>query len=691
MANYQLLKLDIDKKVYENAQQKITGESLNSVLIAMVTTLGAEYQFAGVATKDTNPEISDAKVFYIANGKGTYTNFGSLEVTEDEVVVLYYDTEWHKVATGIAADAKLKEAVTELTEIAGKINTKQDIIPDLESIREGAEKGSTALQKESDPVYLADKPSLLREIDGKVSKVEGKGLSSNDFTDAEKLKLAGLENYDDTQVRALIAGKADKATTLAGYGIADAYTKNEVDAAIEGKQDTIPDLDSIREGAALGKTALQEHQDISGLATKEELNGKQDKLVPGDNITIVGNVISSTGGGGGGGGSVDLSAYAKKEEVDAALAGKQDTIADLDAIRQGAQKGSTALQKESDPVYLADKPKLALKVEIPDVSGKVDKVEGKGLSSNDFTDAEKLKLAGLENYDDTQVRALIAGKADKATTLAGYGIADAYTKNEVDAAIEGKQDTIPDLDSIREGAALGKTALQEHQDISGLATKEELNGKQDKLVPGDNITIVGNVISSTGGGGGGGGSVDLSAYAKKEEVDAALAGKQDTIADLDAIRQGAQKGSTALQKESDPVYLADKPKLALKVEIPDVSGKVDKVEGKGLSSNDFTDAEKAKLAGLENYDDIEVRRLIEEKQDRMTIDSALSSTSANPVQNKVVKAALDAKQAKLTAGSGIIINGSEISTAYKIWHGSQAEYDAIAAKDDMTIYLIEES
>ena len=109
MANYQLLKADIDAKVYENAYRKITGENLNSVLNAMVTTLGAEYQFAGVATIDTNPGTPDAKVFYIANGKGTYTNFGRLEVTEDEVVVLYYDTEWHKVATGIASQAKLTE------------------------------------------------------------------------------------------------------------------------------------------------------------------------------------------------------------------------------------------------------------------------------------------------------------------------------------------------------------------------------------------------------------------------------------------------------------------------------------------------------------------------------------------------------------------------------------------------------
>lgn len=132
---------------------------------------------------------------------------------------------------------------------------------------------------------------------------------------------------------------------------------------------------------------------MSQKAVTDALEGKQEKLVAGDNITIVGNVISSTGGGPGG--STDLSAYAKKADVEAALEGKQDTIPDLDAIRQGAAKGSTALQSESDPVYLADKPKLALKVEIPDVSGKV----------------------------------------DKATTLAGYGIGDAYTKSEVDAAI----------------------------------------------------------------------------------------------------------------------------------------------------------------------------------------------------------------------------------------------------------------
>lgn len=122
MANYQLLKADIDAKVYQNGKQEITGENLNSVLNAMVTTLGAEYQFAGVATTATNPGTPDAKVFYIANGKGTYTNFGGIEVTEDEVVVLYYDTEWHKVSTGIASQAKLTELESEVSQLGQDIS-----------------------------------------------------------------------------------------------------------------------------------------------------------------------------------------------------------------------------------------------------------------------------------------------------------------------------------------------------------------------------------------------------------------------------------------------------------------------------------------------------------------------------------------------------------------------------------------
>ena len=84
-------------------------------------------------------------------------------------------------------------------------------------------------------------------LDSKVDKVEGKDLSSNDFTDAEKTKLASLENYDDTTVLAKIAQeKSDREAALQNY-----YTIAQIDAKIasvlryQGVVDTRGDLDTI--------------------------------------------------------------------------------------------------------------------------------------------------------------------------------------------------------------------------------------------------------------------------------------------------------------------------------------------------------------------------------------------------------------------------------------------------------------
>ena len=59
------------------------------------------------------------------------------------------------------------------------------------------------------------------------------------------------------------------------------------------------------------------------------------------------------------------------------------------------------------------------------------------------------------------------------------------------------------------------------------------------------------------------------------------------------------------------------------------ANKVDKISGKGLSTNDYTTAEKNKLAS------------IAEGANKTIVDSELSSTSTDPVQNKVVNAAIN--------------------------------------------------
>lgn len=52
---------------------------------------------------------------------------------------------------------------------------------------------------------LGVETEIKKDIEKKVDKIEGKELSSNDFTDGYKQKLDNLENYDDTQIKKYIS------------------------------------------------------------------------------------------------------------------------------------------------------------------------------------------------------------------------------------------------------------------------------------------------------------------------------------------------------------------------------------------------------------------------------------------------------------------------------------------------------
>lgn len=81
--------------------------------------------------------------------------------------------------------------------------------------------------------------------------------------------------------------------------------------------------------------------------------------------------------------------------------------------------------------------------------------------------------------------------------------------------------------------------------------------------------------------------------------------------------------------------------------------KVDKVSGKALSANDFTTELKNKLDSIES------------QATKTVIDSSLSSSSTNPVQNKVVKSGLDGKANSSHTHGNINNNGAIGSTSGK--------------------------
>lgn len=218
MSNYNSLKTTIDANIKQNGRQEITGQILNSVLNAMVTTLGTGYQFAGVATTATNPGTPDAKVFYIANGKGTYTNFGGIEVTEDEVVVLYWDSSWHKVSTGIASQAKLTELDQE-----------------VKQLYDGAEiiKSTNLYNKDSDGCVINKYVSYLSgdlnnatgsKASDYIPVIAGNSYRANlagqmAFYDADKVFISGYADFNTTRVAP--ANAAFMRVTISRYATYD--------------------------------------------------------------------------------------------------------------------------------------------------------------------------------------------------------------------------------------------------------------------------------------------------------------------------------------------------------------------------------------------------------------------------------------------------------------------------------------
>ena len=127
MSEYSSLKATINANVKTNNNQEITGSVMNSVLNAMVNTLGAGYQFIGVATP-TNPgsaQTPDYKCFYIATTPGTYTNLGGLVVADGEVAILKWDTSWTKEVTGIATAESVSQLGQKLIKLVG-LGTKSE-------------------------------------------------------------------------------------------------------------------------------------------------------------------------------------------------------------------------------------------------------------------------------------------------------------------------------------------------------------------------------------------------------------------------------------------------------------------------------------------------------------------------------------------------------------------------------------
>ena len=238
------------------------------------------------------------------------------------------------------------------------------------------------------------------------------------------------------------------------------YTKDEVNELLENSkyvnesdlESTLFEystLDYVDEELSNKLDATAYTNDKSTFALKSELTSKQDTLVSGNNIKKInsqsllgeGNIEIKVEGGGITDAPNDGKLYGRKsqqwneiviptdyitnEELNEGLANK------LDSSAYTADKETFALKSN---VY--SKSEVDEKIDAAITGGEVDlsnyynktesdnkfveKVEGKQLSANDFTNEYKLKLDGLSNYNDSEIKSQLAGKLDATAATATY-------------------------------------------------------------------------------------------------------------------------------------------------------------------------------------------------------------------------------------------------------------------------------
>lgn len=109
MGNYEQLKASIAAVIKANGMQKITGDVLQATLLSLVSNIGDNATFAGIATPDTNPGTPDQNIFYLASQPGSYSNFGGVELTDQLLIFINKKGIWVKNELGIATSGKVSK------------------------------------------------------------------------------------------------------------------------------------------------------------------------------------------------------------------------------------------------------------------------------------------------------------------------------------------------------------------------------------------------------------------------------------------------------------------------------------------------------------------------------------------------------------------------------------------------------
>lgn len=193
----------------------------------------------------------------------------------------------NKKTEGIATDAALGELQTKVGNLETAVgNDEAGLVKQVVDLEDRADTIETTLADKANSSEVYTKTEVDTEIDNAVKGILGENVKEAydtlkeiqdilegtdgetidgliETVDANKQAIATLNGDDtvegsvDKKIKAAIANKAEKATTLAGYGITDAYTKDEVYTKGEADQAIADKISEVNGGESAGEVLGQ--------------------------------------------------------------------------------------------------------------------------------------------------------------------------------------------------------------------------------------------------------------------------------------------------------------------------------------------------------------------------------------------------------------------------------------------------
>ena len=182
----------------------------------------------------------------------------------------------------------------------------------------------------SSGVHIASLNDAIAKVHEHTNKsvLDSYDKTQDELLASAKAEAEALVNAHETSVNESLTGKADKAATLSGYGITDAYTKTEIDSTIETITNNLNTKISGTEVDTKIATAKEETLSEAATASSEALEARVGSI-PSD-TTIKSYIDTAVGSGGTA--SAEAIATAKQEAIDASKAYTDTQIASAMSI-----------------------------------------------------------------------------------------------------------------------------------------------------------------------------------------------------------------------------------------------------------------------------------------------------------------------------------------------------------------------